>query len=1392
MRKNFRLCSFAAALLIALALSASKVTAAPCGTTVNWHNRSDTGCPGQTDPGITQDVVDQNIDVIGLNALAGGISVRALACDITITVTNGDAIITGSGNRCDGVPSAPAELYLFADFGRTINFNLANSLLFSGSADGAIPLDLLITASGNGVIRFTLGDGQSVSFTPKDAGSGGTFFMEGMSSATPGFVAFQNSLVHTTGSPALVIIGPKSLISFISQTGDATASADLEFQSAGTFTEPGLKIIIQDGGAFNVNAYPGDLTLPNFSIADINFFISAGTSPIVTFRNINGIAGSLVSIINNNTQCPSDLLINPFCIPIIRALDLPGIVSPGFVLVAPSVLTVIDQTYIGYISTATNVCCSFDLLDACGIPEPTERLRNGSAFIVDSPDDATFATINLLGSSAIYFISGVDNCGSVSPDFTVNTSVLSNCAGNIVLDVEGPLNVFGSSPDETGLEILSLQTVAKGCPVTVDSVAPATFPKRTFARQPNGDYIQYNLGAFLINNRMNLFSTSLIHTDTTHKVYEHFNLGNPNIASQPTYIGGDSYLFPCHAGRPRPTMAFYNSDFRVHSSVASTGVDFLFPNNADFNNTSNIIFYNNGFCIDRGYGRNMILGTEICFDDCITTTNIDSHLNVFQENAQAVPTLLTLNLLTDYNTDCITEGIPSQAAIFGQNAVQTIFLNNASNFSIGTNGAVGVDSAGATFDLTVTANVNINGACLSFETRGGTLAFPETVGTTGEGGIFVDKLGAFRLLNRRLASFGTMVTKSRGGIVFLPSNQAFFEPEVGIAEWQPDLADPLQRLLVDSGEHLSDYTFDWGAARKPYCCNDLVTSTACFIPYDIEELPFPCNCPAVTQNNLFDLPTVKGEVEQFQVLRSRMCDTIHLLVDGGFIRELVFLPDLNTAGGPFGFIVIQNDGLVGLGSTHKDVDALFSSIVLGVNGVMLVPNGNANVELNEDIIINNVCHILSGTAFGQNGNVNTLAISSTTPKELRIKSTGVLDLSQFTLPGQIFEITGQVKLVCEPGARIVLGGGTFILSGQSQWFLEPEFDTQVQALPGVNVNSTDDIRVKLSGTGTINMIEGSSMFIPVNAFFGVETYLPCSTVTDINWILNDQASIQIGNAEQPGGSFQVGDTSSGIILRSINFLLELSGQGALFNLNRQGFFGLSAGIVKKNPNENPNMWTVSCLSNVSTCSIIVAGPVGVTRTAGGTFSHNQIASGDQEEASLFAIGSEGDYFFLFNPANSVILGGGNLVKINCTQLEEGEIIPVSVVPTVTTFAGVHTNGFVQSGIMSGKLLLQDRAKAGPVSSTPQGLFNFLNTIDNFSQFSPKANIGNNALNEYTLGYVVGTTINRPNLTEIRGTSGTNVANSTHSLQIGAVNLTLDPVSFGVVRASEIFGTGNGF
>ena len=70
-----------------------------------------------------------------------------------------------------------------------------------------------------------------------------------------------------------------------------------------------------------------------------------------------------------------------------------------------------------------------------------------------------------------------------------------------------------------------------------------------------------------------------------------------------------------------------------------------------------------------------------------------------------------------------------------------------------------------------------------------------------------------------------------------------------------------------------------------------------------------------------------------------------VMVDGGFIREFLFFSGCNSADAPTAVIALQNEGRVGLGTTHRNVDSLGASIVLGVNGVTIIANGNGEVCL---------------------------------------------------------------------------------------------------------------------------------------------------------------------------------------------------------------------------------------------------------------------------------------------------------------------------------------------------------------------------------------------------------------------------------------------------------------
>jgi hypothetical protein len=1248
-------------LIIALMFVSTTLFGAPCATTVNWHNLSD-GSSGFS-PGVTSDVIDRNIDVIGTNALVNGIHVQALTCDITITVTNGDAVITGSGNRADGVPTNPARLYLFAATGHSITFSLVNDLLFRGTANGPNLLDLLVTVSGGGNVNFFIEGGSNVSFTSLPKSGGTKFFVAMQNGAFPTvlFSRFQPlgslGLADLAGNVG-INVGPRSIMSYMAVTpvasGNATETALVKFDPSNTGA--GLMILTLLNGA-NVDIMGHQLTAvgglnnPNIMISDINLAVPAGGNAHFIIQNANSGNGTpaCLTVVNENNIL-TNYMQDPFCD---GQFFVTG-TQTGFILGTNAELELQNITYLNYIGTTTNavpqVLTPFSNLQpliqtailngtASGAQDFI-KFRNPSAFVVDGFQNvnAIPALIKMDGSSAVYFRSGCDNLGSFTPfvmsgnsvvlSFTINPLEQTPGFGNIVFDVEGILNANGDPLGHNGLNVLSLEVTKSGCPVFVET-NETQFPQRTFALNADGSFQRYNSGAWIVNNRMNIENASLMHTDVNHLVLERDNLGRCDLNSEPTYIGGETFVLCNPVGQQRPTIALYDAFIRFNTSAGFTGVDIRVPNDSitPGGNVSEFLFYANGRAIDNAYGRYVILGTNLgSLSAAGQLISKDSHLDIFQENPQAVTSLQELLLDVSFNTSCITQGITGNIA--GQFSVHTIFLGNNSNISIGTDGAMGTSTQGIPFALVTTPSLIIVGDYLSFETHGGSLGLPETSGTTGQGGIFVDANGTITINRLAIANFSTMVVRSRNGVINLPENQVNFRNRVGITQWNINLTPPNSPILIPAGQFLSDFTMDWGAVTKDY------TGTPSFVPYEPVFTPSACFCPPVTAANLQSLPTVQGTVDQFQIKRSRIGDQAHLLCDGGNIRELVFLLGCNTAEAPVGFIVVQNEGVVGLNTVHRNLDSDSAQMVLGVNGVELCANGSGTFEINEDVIINNVCHILPGPNFGI-GSPETLRFHSQDPKEIRVLNTGVLDLSQFTLPTQNIEFAGNLSLVFEPGSRMIMGGGTVVFNDNASMALERVFDTPLEA--GLSVSDLDSIRVKLIGNGTIVMNDASSFTIPNDTFFGVETDPTCTNITNINLILNNQARVEIGNDKIAGGAFQVGNTISATGA-SVNFNLTLNGISSVFQINRQGFLGFGVGMVNK-ASTFPNNWTVGCLANVGTITINILE---------GIFRHNQIFSGNSDLASLLAIGPANAYTFNFDPLVANILGGGNMVLIqNC-------------------------------------------------------------------------------------------------------------------------------------------------
>lgn len=1370
---------------------------------MNWHGGNQSG-----NVNITP---SSGLDIAGINYLLTPISI------INNTGSPTPANVTMSA---DAIVSSSQELYFYVSTDSVTDVYVAYDLLFSGSYGQ----NFLITVSGGGTLNFNISGGETLSFalanTLNASGStcsqtsmvasstanSGVIFLVDMVGGSP-TVNFQPA-TSTLTENATVEVGYNSAISFLGnafgQTGTINFDASIDPASTGRFI-----LQIDNGGAVVndvaqlMTGFPVTLQNIAFNLANEN---AANGSPTIEFVANNvpgGFAGTL--IVNNNSKW-SGLTANPFCE---LAPTSTTVIKKGFVLGAGSNLTVNAGTYIDYVVTITNVTLTPSIPnDVLNVPcqRFTNRIikdRNPAAMIIDgNPDNSDPAQINMYGNSAIYFRSGVDCQGNSCEfgadstiSFTINPANNFSNEGTILLDVEGPLVVNGNStPDDvtlaTAFQILSWQVAPTGGSVLINQT-DTTFPLRTFAQDANGNYLQYGSGCFFINNKMQLSQMHLQHTDEIHPIYED-NVAGESSAS---YIGGDRLniclptnpLCPCANSLVVPAIQFYNSFFDLHTSAAVTGLSLQVVNDSNITlpfdaNTTQFVFYGNGRCIDNGTGRSLIIGTEVGSEasDWVTIVNRNGQLDVIQTNSGENP-VIDLIVSVSYNNYKITPNISGN--INGQLGVNTIYLAHASNISIG--------SQDASFGGASLPSFFINGEFFSFSTQGGDLNSPETSGTTGQGGMFVDYNGVVDVGQYR-ANFGMMVTKSSNGNVNLPSNQVFFDPRVGIAQWQLNLNDPSELVIVPEYITYSDYTIDWQNLMKDYCST---YSQALFVPYEPTTVPFvPATLYPVTAANLNGLPTIYGSVEQLQVLNSRLGDQVHLLIDGtynGIVREFVFLPGTASATAPVGVLVLQNNALVGLGTASRNQDSLNASVVLGINGLTLLPNGDATVRLNVNTLINNYCHIVTGTLFGATPVVgNRLLIDSVVPTELRIKSDGVLDLTQFTSTMQVLVISGQVNMVLEPGAQVLLGGGTLIFEGDSQCYCEP--DTSVNLLTtGTTVEATDGTRVSFIGSGRVTFKENAQFNIPRGAMVGIESvgngytnYY--SAYTNQSWALTDNAQFSIGSTAEYGGAFQIGNVFQNEANPSIDFTLILTGVGALLDLNSQGFLGFGAGIVNK-PNSGtaattaPNTWTIGGLYNVNSITLSIPE---------GTFQNNQTYSGDNNLAGLFAIapintGVGSGYTFNYDPVNADVLGGGNMVLLDASVTGTNVVNPI-----VLNVAGVTVPG-VTAGIMASKAALEDTPKQAltPIANgTGIALFNYLTMSEFNTQETKIATIFKNALGESTIGFVYNiggiNTIQRQLAGNIQGLNGTYV-NPSNSLTIGAVGIDVDPAAPNAPALSQI-------
>ena len=287
----------------------------------------------------------------------------------------------------------------------------------------------------------------------------------------------------------------------------------------------------------------------------------------------------------------------------------------------------------------------------------------------------------------------------------------------------------------------------------------------------------------------------------------------------------------------------------------------------------------------------------------------------------------------------------------------------------------------------------------------------------------------------------------------------------------------------------------------------------------------------------------------------------------------------------------------------------------------------------------------------------------------------------------------------------------------------------------------DDVRVKLMGTGTITLAGNATLTINSGTFIGIETSSTgIVTNTDYTIEILDNARLLIGDDTVAGGALQIGNRFNKAILlnnpslntHTVQAKFIINGPGALFRVGKQGFLGFGVGIDGKAP-EQPNFWGISSLTNVTNiaCNFMQ-----------GSFVHKQIATGDSNQAALWAIGTSDSYTFNFDTDRMAILGGGNLGEVIETWALHVQVRDVSGVvphndihsrlntgPSVDDFYNQSQQSFtfyldnLDVNIFSSGPLLRDRKKPASLTNvTQQELYDYLKVDDYLTQGAKRADI----------------------------------------------------------------------
>ncbi len=96
-----------------------------------------------------------------------------------------------------------------------------------------------------------------------------------------------------------------------------------------------------------------------------------------------------------------------------------------------------------------------------------------------------------------------------------------------------------------------------------------------------------------------------------------------------------------------------------------------------------------------------------------------------------------------------------------------------------------------------------------------------------------------------------MITRSDNGVIDLPANQVFFCNRIGITNWDIDLHDPMQEIIVRADEDLAEFTLNWRNVCKDF---DV------FCPFVVDNVN-ACSCQPVLPCNVTGVPTIEVQLD---------------------------------------------------------------------------------------------------------------------------------------------------------------------------------------------------------------------------------------------------------------------------------------------------------------------------------------------------------------------------------------------------------------------------------------------------------------------------------------------------------------------------------------------------